>query len=90
MKQRDGEDEEKHQRSAARVVEQEVAEKLVLRGRCCFGTKSDLTSLIMDRPRTNCNGSSANQLKMVSEHSRALRTTWHKRASKRNWIVWAQ
>ena len=53
MKQRDGEDEGKHQRSAARVVEEEVAEKLVLRGRCCLGTKSDLTSLIMDRPRTN-------------------------------------
>ena len=30
MKQRDGEDEGKHQRSAARVVEEEVAEKLVL------------------------------------------------------------
>ena len=39
MKQRDGEDEGKHQRSAARVVEEEVAEKLVLRGRCCSALK---------------------------------------------------
>ena len=47
------EEEGKHQRSAARVVEEEVAEKPVLRGRCCSGTESDLTSLIMDRVRTN-------------------------------------
>ena len=47
------EEEGKHQRSAARVVEEEVAEMLVLRGRCCLGTKSGLTSLIMDRVRTN-------------------------------------
>ena len=53
VKQRDGEDEGKHQRSAARVVEEEVAEMLVLRGRCCLGTKSGLTSLIMDRVQTN-------------------------------------
>ena len=53
MKQRDGEDEGKHQRSAARVVEEEVAEKLVLRGRCCLGTKSGLSSLIMHSERTN-------------------------------------
>ena len=39
MKQRDGEEEGKHQRSAARVVEEEVAEKLVLRGRCCSALK---------------------------------------------------
>ena len=39
MKHRDGEDEGKHQRSAARVVEEEVAEKLVLRGRCCSALK---------------------------------------------------
>ena len=53
MKQRDGEDEGKHQRSAARVVEEEVAEKPVLRGRCCSGTESDLAHLKMDRVRTN-------------------------------------
>ena len=47
------EEEGKHQRSAARVVEEEVAEKLVLRGRCCLGTKSDLTSLIIHHERTN-------------------------------------
>jgi len=53
VKHRDGEDEGKHQRSAARVVEEEVAEKLVLRGGCCLGTKSGLTSLIIDQERTN-------------------------------------
>ena len=47
------EEEGKHQRSAARVVEEEVAEKPVWRGRCCLGTESDLAPLIMDRVRTN-------------------------------------
>ena len=77
------EEEGKHQRSAARVVEEAVAEKPVLRGRCFLGTESDLASSFNI-------GSCANKLKMVSEHSRALRTIWHKPASRRNSIVWRQ